>query len=565
MAGRVEASIGIDNAPLRTGLEEARDLVHEFKSDFVAQFSESLALVGIEEAVRGTVEYGAKIQNLSERFAVGVVDLQQWGFAAKSTGLSLEDVARAFNRLEVARSKALQGNEVDIKAFQALGISMQDLREKSPADLMRQIGSSSMEAADMVAILGRNGLELAPMLRSVADGSQELGQAMNEGTISSLDQASQEIVKVENVFTVALGNIIAWGLTPLINTWKKFTFMVAYETRAAGDDVERFGNLVKNLNFLFAPGRQQFSESIKTAREQYKKDYDEFVKSLEAKEADSRKKGSPLDDEAGGSGGGNARESLAERLSKIDEDAARKRLTIEQQIAELKSEQDSAQQSLAATTNAEERKKLEDDIVHQEQEILRLKADGERQAAEAARKTAEERMRAEVEYQKMKEESLHRTAMLNAEEAKSPEEKRKILEAEAARLRAQMAEHQSDIDSGNDLVARGIMPQGSMDSVIEGGKKKLLDLRQQIDDINRQIAETQKKSEMHPRESFRSEPYDQLSSIGARLAGVRYGDSSSNTAKQSQQYIKESAYYLRLIYQKTASPTSNSATWEDGA
>jgi hypothetical protein len=132
------------------------------------------AYLGIE-AIKGVIDYGDKIADLSQRFAVSSDSLQKWGNVAEENGSSIEGVASALNKLEIARDKALAGDTELIAHFKALGVSVDDLKSKSGDDMLLTIGGSAMHAADMVATLGKSSLELVPTLEAVANGSAEFG------------------------------------------------------------------------------------------------------------------------------------------------------------------------------------------------------------------------------------------------------------------------------------------------------------------------------------------------------------------------------------------------------
>lgn len=150
----------------------------------------------IAAAAKGIIDYAANVQDLSTRFGVSTDAIQHFGNAAEKNGSSLESMTMGFNKLEISRSKALQGDQELIGSFARLGISIVDLKKLNPEELMKKLGASSLNAAETVKILGKNALELRPTLAGIADGTIEIGDAINAIDIQKLKDADTEWKKL---------------------------------------------------------------------------------------------------------------------------------------------------------------------------------------------------------------------------------------------------------------------------------------------------------------------------------------------------------------------------------
>jgi hypothetical protein len=168
-----------------------------------------LSIGGVEHAIQSVVEYGTKIEDLSRRYGVASETLQKFGNAAELNGSSIEGVAKAFRFLEVSQAKALGGSEGHIKAFQDLGVSMQDLQTLRPDAIMLKIGESSLNAADTVKILGKTALELRPTLAGLADGTIEFGKAISDLDTERLKQLDDFFKLISQSARIAGGTIVA--------------------------------------------------------------------------------------------------------------------------------------------------------------------------------------------------------------------------------------------------------------------------------------------------------------------------------------------------------------------
>ena len=183
------ARLGLDTTGFKAGLKDAHSAFSQLKGNMATGVGVTVGVAGIEQGIRKVVEYGARIQDLSTRYQVNAESLQRLGNAAELHGSSLEGVAKGFNKLEIAESKALAGSIRQVQAFSNLGITVDDLRKLSPEEIMLKLGNSSMDAADMVAILGRNALELIPTLKGLADGTIKYGKAISALNIQKLKEA----------------------------------------------------------------------------------------------------------------------------------------------------------------------------------------------------------------------------------------------------------------------------------------------------------------------------------------------------------------------------------------
>jgi hypothetical protein len=203
------ARLGLDTSGFKANLKDA----HSTYEKFAKTVGVGLSVAGIAAYSRSLIEYGTRVYDLGQRFGVSTSALQKFGNAAEENGSSLEGVARAFNKLDIAKSRSLGGNAAIIANFKALGITVEDLRNLTPEEIMAKIGKSSMNAADMVKVLGKSALELRPTLAGLADGTIEFGEAIDSAMIQKLKEADkfwrQTWNNIRVVAASALGQIFA--------------------------------------------------------------------------------------------------------------------------------------------------------------------------------------------------------------------------------------------------------------------------------------------------------------------------------------------------------------------
>src|SRR6266852_9916455 len=143
MASEVKGKVSLLSGAVQTGLTKVKAQFSEFRSELNSSFGNFLALGGILAGLGAVVRKGHEIQDVAERFGLsGSENLQRVTNVAQKQGATLEDVARAWNKREINRQKALDGNDEARKSFQDLGVSMQDVKRLSVEDLFNRIADA---------------------------------------------------------------------------------------------------------------------------------------------------------------------------------------------------------------------------------------------------------------------------------------------------------------------------------------------------------------------------------------------------------------------------------------
>jgi hypothetical protein len=225
--GDIKLSSEFNWGPVKTGMEQMRAFVGQTTAGIQRQITNMFTPTGVggllsigffEQGITKLVDYGARVFDLGKRFAVSTTDVQIFGNALEKNGSTAERGAAALNRLELAQSKALGGNNDMLQSFANLNITLEDLQTLSPVELLTKIGASSMNAADMVKILGKNGTELRETLRQMADGTINLTKAIDPEHIAALKKAQNAWIEFKETALVKAGGALA----DLYEGWKKF-------------------------------------------------------------------------------------------------------------------------------------------------------------------------------------------------------------------------------------------------------------------------------------------------------------------------------------------------------
>lgn len=161
-----------------------------------------------EDAIHGAAQIG----ELSKRTGVAAEDLSVLKEAAEQNGASLETVGSGFDELSTKIHDAVNHNDDAVKAFDAVGVSMADLQNKSPRDVFLAVANGldgikdpAMRAAEAHKIFGGTATQLDGTLRALAGGgfqnvateAKNFGAVVSGSTATAAMEFEKNIVKVK--------------------------------------------------------------------------------------------------------------------------------------------------------------------------------------------------------------------------------------------------------------------------------------------------------------------------------------------------------------------------------
>lgn len=261
----VDITFGGDTRPLNAALAQVRETGARAQKDLSSGLAAAFAVGGIIAFSTKLLAVADHLDDLSKQFGVSSTILQKWGNAAETSGTSLESVALAFSKLEIARSKALGGNEGLTKSFSALDVTIEDLKNLSPDEIMLKLGASSLNAADLVKLLGKNAGELRPLLEGIANGSIKLGDAWSEGVNQSLADANDTFKELGQTATIVGGKVLGF----VVNSWKEGVNSMVVSLLVGRElIVGSFDAIKKAMQFDFKGARFAITSSVASAKDQ---------------------------------------------------------------------------------------------------------------------------------------------------------------------------------------------------------------------------------------------------------------------------------------------------------
>jgi hypothetical protein len=204
----VNVKIGADVSGLQTGSQAGADAfkvaatnIKDSITELNAAFAEfngllmsglalgAFGMIGKEVfgLAKNTSEYAHTMELASQKTGMGVQALQGWAFAASFAGGSVETFTMGIRKFSQEIVHAKEGQLQSIQAFQKLGISVNDLKNLKMEDLMMRVADAfkahadgANKSAEAVALFGRSGLNLIPILNMGSDGARQFMQTAKD-------------------------------------------------------------------------------------------------------------------------------------------------------------------------------------------------------------------------------------------------------------------------------------------------------------------------------------------------------------------------------------------------
>lgn len=152
----------------------------------------------VETSLRHVGDAAETLGNLSDRFGQSVQEIEKLEIAAEQSGVAMMSVVRAqqtfsqnMSKVKIGQLGTAQAREAR-SAFDRLGVSAEDMRQKNPEEVLSQVAKRLGEIPDAAKrtqlamdIFGRTGPQILPMLKNLEQLNEDIGRL--GGTISNLD------------------------------------------------------------------------------------------------------------------------------------------------------------------------------------------------------------------------------------------------------------------------------------------------------------------------------------------------------------------------------------------
>ena len=267
MTGRAFSAVQGKIAGMERALDSAKRVMGSF----------AVATVGAAfgNAMKSAIDRMDDMGKAAQRMGVGVENLSRLGLAAKLSDVSIEQLGTSFGKLNrnMAAIASGDGGEAG-RAFRAIGVSVTDAagKLKSGDVVMQELASkfSRMEdgagkAALAMAIFGKSGADMIPLLNGGAEAMRELGdeadrtgQTISESTARNAEVLNDNIARLYGR-SEGFANLLAQKLIPDLIDMSDRLLGVADSASAADAAISAWDEIKRSAQEYFGTTKAEFN------------------------------------------------------------------------------------------------------------------------------------------------------------------------------------------------------------------------------------------------------------------------------------------------------------------
>ena len=194
-----------------------------------------LAIDKVYDYQKELASLGEEIERTASLTGLSTDEVQQFQFAVKMTGGDAETAASSLLLLERNIAEAQSGSGRAYQAFVNLGVSLNDLKSKSPNEILQQMAERFSETGDnaqqaaikidyMRTVAGRAGTNLIPLLNQGPEGLQKLNDVLDStnaklspGMVEALAEAKRTSIEANEAWRGFYQTIGSTGFFDAVN------------------------------------------------------------------------------------------------------------------------------------------------------------------------------------------------------------------------------------------------------------------------------------------------------------------------------------------------------------
>lgn len=268
LIGALRVHLHLDSAEFSEGLKKSQSRMKEFGNALKVGIAAAAAAVAAggalaAAAIKGIVDEADEMSKASQKLGVPIDELSRLRHAADMSGVSFEGLGNGIKRLS-ANMADVAGGAVGpaAEAFKALDIEVQnsDGTLKSSSQIMTEIAGKfgNMEdgagkTAIAMAIFGKAGADLIPMLNGGADGladmlkeADELGIVLDAKTGKAAENFNDNLSRLQKV-NQGIWTQLTARLLPTLESFSNMMVDAAKNTKGLDEVAAVLGGTFKTL------------------------------------------------------------------------------------------------------------------------------------------------------------------------------------------------------------------------------------------------------------------------------------------------------------------------------
>lgn len=224
---------------LKGAVKSVEEGVGKIKDAF-AVLGGVFASAGIAELTLETIKFGDELSKAAVKTNTGATAISELAFAARQANIDLPQLVSSLDKMEKSISSAATGTGKSNAAFEALGISLDQIRKLSPdqqfAEIANQINKlkdPTDKARAAIELFGRAGADMLPLFAEGADGIAKareqavaFGQSFDADQLKKLSDASDSVRNLKESFSALATAATATIAGPLSRFFDSITNIV---------------------------------------------------------------------------------------------------------------------------------------------------------------------------------------------------------------------------------------------------------------------------------------------------------------------------------------------------
>jgi lambda family phage tail tape measure protein len=193
---------------------------------FGAAIAGSAIVGGLTAVVKKSIDAGDELFNLQQKTGMAANTLIAIGNAAKLADVDMGTLGKGINKLSVNIAKAASGNEELAAKFSDLGVRLKDSNGqliptdrvlKQLADRFADMPDGAQKAAAAVALFGKSGAELIPLLNEGATAMEKFTYKVSDDFAARSDKFNDTITEL-GISTRGFGLELTDALLPSLQS-----------------------------------------------------------------------------------------------------------------------------------------------------------------------------------------------------------------------------------------------------------------------------------------------------------------------------------------------------------
>jgi len=232
--------------------QELQSLIKDGFKGLVAVF----AIEKIREFTTSIIDLGDHLHDLAIKTGIGVDTLSSLKTAAELGGLSFEGFEKGLKKFTVNIAEAAAGSEKQQNAFKAIGVSLADLKTKSPDEILGKVADKfaatenpAVKAAIAVRLFGKAGVDLIPLLNEGSEAITKYGVKVGDEFANQADHFNDALVLMK-VNSQQFGVNLLSGALPALNDLADVFVELGTKGKASKEEFSFLGETIRQLGVV---------------------------------------------------------------------------------------------------------------------------------------------------------------------------------------------------------------------------------------------------------------------------------------------------------------------------